>query len=136
MSSMEREIVFKLANKRMNVEDDRFDPTPYCGILATNAMTWGHGDDAVICPKMARANHSCRPNAEFVSRLDLDEQHLVTIYPIAEGEEITINYMDMDEEGTETTKARQSYLRNSYKFQCSCEACETQVGQREKLCEK
>ena len=24
----------------------------------------------VVCPLMARANHSCRPNAEFVARID------------------------------------------------------------------
>ena len=26
--------------------------------------------DVVVCPLMARANHSCRPNAEFVARID------------------------------------------------------------------
>ena len=26
--------------------------------------------DVVVCPLMARANHSCRLNAEFVARLD------------------------------------------------------------------
>ena len=27
-------------------------------------------EDVVVCPLMARANHSCRPNAEFVARVD------------------------------------------------------------------
>jgi hypothetical protein len=29
--------------------------------------------DAAVCPIMARANHSCKPNAEFVSRKDLGQ---------------------------------------------------------------
>ena len=44
----------------------------------TNDMSYG--EDAVLCPIMARANHSCRPNAEFVTRKDLGKAlYLISI---------------------------------------------------------
>jgi len=123
LSSKQRELFLGLSDKR---EQDKghFDPNPYCGIFYTNAMAYE--DDTVLCPEMARANHSCRANAEFVARPDLGEQHLVTNYMIMEGEEITINYMSMVEEGSDTKETRQSYLRRLYGFQCTCRACTLQ----------
>ena len=44
-------------------------------------------------PKMAMANHSCKPNAEFIDRTDVGLQLLVVIYVIEAGDEICINYM-------------------------------------------
>ena len=72
---------------------------------------------------MARANHSCRPNAEFVTRKDLGVNHLRAIYTIEQGEEVEINYMLMEKEGLEGRAARQAYLKKSYDFQCICSAC-------------
>jgi len=123
VSSEERELFLSLSDKR-DAEEDKFDLTPYCGIFSTNAMTYG--DDAVLCPTMARANHSCRPNAEFIARPDLGEQHLVTNYMIKEGEEITISYLSMAGEGSDTKETRQSYLQRWYRFQCTCWACTLQ----------
>jgi len=124
LSSSDRELFLGLTDKRVVEEDDSFDPHPYTGIFYTNAMSYD--DDAVLCPVMARANHSCRANAEFISRTDLGEQHLVANYIINEGEEITINYMSMVEEGSDIRESRQSYLRESYGFQCCCVACTLQ----------
>lgn len=123
LSSEDRELFLNLSDRR-EPEEDKFDLNPYCGIFYTNAMTYE--DDAILCPRMARANHSCRPNAEFISRPDLVEQHLVTNYMIKEGEEITINYMSQAEEGSDTKETRQAYLRTSYGFQCTCKACTLQ----------
>jgi len=120
LSSEQRELFLGLSDRR-EVDNDTFDPNPYCGIFYTNAMAYE--DDTVLCPKMARANHSCRANAEFVARPDLGEQHLVTNYIIMEGDEITINYMSMAEEGSDNKETRQSYLRRLYGFQCTCRAC-------------
>ena len=36
----------------------------------TNCMSYNE-KDVCVCPVMARANHSCRPNAEFISRVEL-----------------------------------------------------------------
>ena len=57
----------------------------------------------------------------------LGKQHLVTNYVINKGEEITINYMSMVEEGIDNKETRQSYLRRWYGFQCACSACTLQV---------
>jgi hypothetical protein len=51
----------------------------------------------------------------------------MTNYVINEGEEITISYMSMAEEGSETKETRQDYLRRWYGFQCTCRACTIQV---------
>ena len=73
--------------------------------------------DAAVCPDMARANHSCRPNAgrwwqflhffntnifvlhffittcsEFVTRVWTGEQVLVVMYIVEAGEEVIIIY--------------------------------------------
>jgi len=124
LSSRDRELILDLSDKRVKETEDSFDPTPYSGIFYTNAMAYGDG--AVLCPVMARANHSCRANAEFVSREDLGEQHLVANYIINVGDEITINYMSMVEEGTDIRDTRQSYLWDLYGFQCACVACTLQ----------
>ena len=68
LSSCERELVLSLSNRR-EVEEGSYDPNPYCGIFTTNAMKYE--EDAVLCPVMARSNHSCKPNAEFITRTDL-----------------------------------------------------------------
>jgi len=118
LDSSQREMLFELTDSRNPLE-----PT-YLGIFYTNDMNYD--GDAVLCPVMARANHSCVPNAEFITRRDQGEQRLVTIYPIKAGEEVTINYMSMKEEGTEMGEARREYLRKWYKFQCLCRACTLQ----------
>ena len=50
----------------------------------------------------------------------------MTNYVINKGEEITINYMSMAEEGSDTKETRQFYLRRDYGFQCTCKACTLQ----------
>ena len=120
LSSSDRELLLSLIDCRN--ADETYQ---YCGKFYTNAMNYD--GDAAICPIIARANHSCRPNAEFVSRPDLGKQLLVAMYIIDVGEEICINYMPMLDEGTDTRDVRQSYLRKWYGFQCCCKACTLQV---------
>jgi len=96
----------------------------YLGIFYTNDMDWD--GDVCLCPTMARANHSCAPNAEFYTRKDIGEQRLVSLCIIEEGEEITISYMAAADEGSDIRSKRQQYLRNLYGFQCSCLACSLQ----------
>ena len=115
MSQVQREAVLYLNDSKNPDDPDNL------GRFYTNAMSYG--EDAVLCPIMARANHSCRPNAEFVTRKDLGLNHLRAIYPIEEGEEVEINYMLMETEGLEGREARQAYLRRSYDFECICSAC-------------
>jgi len=63
LSCQERQLLFSLTDCR-----HPGDPTSL-GRLYTNCMSWG--DDVSVCPVMARANHSCRSNAEFLPRLDI-----------------------------------------------------------------
>ena len=144
MSCEDRDKFLSLSDCR-NVEN-----SGYCGRFYTNAMNYGvrispnfyfmtfetmsltYSDfslqgDAALFPQMAMANHSCRPNAEFVDRTDIGQQLLVVIYVIEAGEEININYLPMEDEGTDTKEVRQEFLRRFYGFQCCCKACTLQV---------
>lgn len=137
LSSDKRQLVLGLTDCRERDLDDYYDPNPYCGMFYTNAMHFN--EDAVLCPVMARANHSCIPNSEFITRADLGKrgtQHLMANYIINQGEEITINYMAMENEGSDSRETRQAYLREFYCFQCTCRACTLQfeeLGQDDAL---
>ena len=124
MSCSDRERLLSLSDCRTNNQQ-------YAGMVYTNAMDFD--GDAAICPMIARANHSCRPNAEFVTRSDLGKKLLVAMYVIQEGEEICINYMDMKEEGTDTRDVRQEKLIETWGFRCCCFACTLQVRVDSKL---
>jgi hypothetical protein len=58
-------------------------------------MTDDDGTPVGLCfdPTLARANHSCRPNAviEFAGR----QVSLIALRPIAKGEEVCISYIGM-----------------------------------------
>jgi len=118
LGSMERELLLSLTDW------SNPDDFTYIGLFYTNCMSWEA--DVVVCPLMARANHSCRPNAEFVARIDKGVNELRAMYVIEAGEEVTINYLPMAEEGGEVREVRQKYLRTSYGFQCTCRACTLQ----------
>jgi len=87
----------------------------------TNDMNYG--GEAGLFPAMARSNHSCCPNADFVSRPDLDVQVLVAVAPIEAGEEVCISYLPQAEEGSDVRKIRQNYLKSFYGFRCQCSIC-------------
>jgi hypothetical protein len=96
----------------------------YLGRFYTNDMDWD--GDVCLCPTMARANHSCRPNTDFYTRQDLGEQRLVAISVIEKGAEITISYLPSADEGTDIRSRRQAYLRSFWGFQCTCLECTLQ----------
>lgn len=118
LGSMERELLLTLTDWA-NPDD-----LTYVGLFYTNCMSWE--EDVVVCPLMARANHSCRPNAEFVARVDKGVNQLRAMYVIEAGEEVNINYLPMAEEGGDVRDVRRAYLRTSYGFQCTCRACTLQ----------
>jgi len=131
LGSMDRELLLSLSDW------SNPDDFTYIGLFYTNCMSWE--EDVVVCPLMARANHSCRPNAEFVARVDKGVNELRAMYVIEPGEEVNINYLPMAEEGGEVREVRQKYLRTSYGFQCTCRACTLQgpeLANEEELREK
>jgi len=123
MSSSDRELLLNLTDCRTNNEQ-------YVGMIYTNAMNFE--GDSVVCPIIARANHSCRPNAEFVPRKDLGKMLLVAMYVIEEGEEICINYLPIAEEGADIHEVRQETLLRFWGFRCCCIVCTLQGDELEK----
>ena len=72
--------------------------------------------DAAIFPVISRANHSCVPNADFVTRGERRVQEIIATSNIASGEEITLCYLQAASEGSEGKKERQGYTRLWYIF--------------------
>lgn len=114
MTSQDRETFF-------NLSDSRTDPPSPVGIFFTNDMNFN--GDAGLFPIIARANHACRPNADFVSRPQIGQQDLVAVRNIQAGEEICISYLPASETGSDIRETRKEYLRFWYGFECTCEAC-------------
>ena len=71
---------------------------------------------AALFPIMSRANHSCRPNADFITRPFLEVQDLVATKLIPKGEEILISYLCAAEDGSDVRKKRQDYTEEWYGY--------------------
>ena len=84
-------------------------------ILDTNGFHNG------VCLKMSRFNHSCQPNAQYFWNEDSNTRDLRTLRKIDKGEEITVNYISSYLLGREE---RQTYLKDTYNFDCNCTACD------------
>jgi len=97
------------------------------GLFFTNCMNFVD-ESAALFPKMARANHSCQPNTEFLTRPELKVQDLVAVKPIAKGAEITLSYLPAFGEGSADSETRKAYLREWYGFECVCLACSKAIG--------
>eukprot|EP00092_Neocalanus_flemingeri_P002902 GFUD01003104.1.p1 GENE.GFUD01003104.1~~GFUD01003104.1.p1 ORF type:complete len:240 (-),score=65.47 GFUD01003104.1:111-830(-) len=85
-------------------------------ILETNSFQNG------VFLKIARFNHSCRPNCEFTWNLQTKRREIWTECGVREGEELTINYSRLDR-GV-STRQRRTYLRELFHFECACELCD------------
>ena len=89
-------------------------------IFRTNA--YNTGDKIGLFPKIARINHSCRPNTSYYWSAKLNKRIVYATRKIKEGEEFFVSYIPL----LLTHEERQKRL-NRYGFKCSCEAC-TQKG--------
>ncbi|GAA5826656.1 hypothetical protein JCM11251_002839 [Rhodosporidiobolus azoricus] len=83
-----------------------------------------------ISPLTALINHSCAPNAvvvfpSFPSPSSPKHMAVVTLRAIKAGEEVSTSYVDL----ALTREERRSELRERYKFDCTCEACDGQGGE-------
>jgi len=92
------------------------------GIFYTNCMNFTN-ESAALFPTMARSNHSCTPNSEFITREKLGVQDLVATRAIKEGEEVTLSYIPAADEGSDERKVRVNYLLEWYGFKCNCRTC-------------
>jgi len=94
------------------------------GIFRTNNFALGpltattaHG----VFLLASRINHSCWPSCEVVWREDSEEQEVVAIRDIEEGEELTICYLNIKDR-MKTPEERRKVLL-PYGFTCSCRFC-------------
>ena len=72
-----------------------------------------------LWPTGGMVNHSCCNNTDYLPDRD-GKMQWVTISPVLEGEEFTVQYVD---NLTSTTSERREYLRQEYYFECQCERC-------------
>ncbi|GLB44592.1 putative SET domain-containing protein [Lyophyllum shimeji] len=94
------------------------------GIIDTNSLGIGRlpgsykGAYAVLCPRIARMNHSCSPNAERCWDLKSMAFYVRALRPIAKGEQICITYCPL----LQSRVARQANL-SQWDFNCACRTC-------------
>ncbi|KAJ8112428.1 hypothetical protein OPT61_g5199 [Boeremia exigua] len=85
-------------------------------IFRTNA--YNTDDQIGLFPKIARINHSCRPNTSYYWSNKLNRRVVYASRKIKKGEEFFVSYIGL----LSTHEERQKRL-NRYGFKCTCEAC-------------
>ncbi|CAE6925396.1 set5 [Symbiodinium natans] len=94
------------------------------GIIDTNAFSRGASatsSSLVVCPTLARLNHSCSPNCQQSWDGTSGMEKLYAMSDISEGEELCITYCDLRRPRAE----RKQELKAKYGFECTCPACST-----------
>jgi hypothetical protein len=85
-------------------------------IFRTNA--YNTGEKFGLFPKIARINHSCRPNTSYYWNENFNKRVVYATRKIKAGEEFSVSYISL----LLTQKDRQKQL-DRYGFKCQCEAC-------------
>ncbi|KAF2108688.1 hypothetical protein BDV96DRAFT_504215 [Lophiotrema nucula] len=93
-------------------------------IFRTNA--YNTGTSIGLFPKIARINHSCRPNAAYYWNEILGKRVITATRRIDAGEEIFVSFISL----LASREERQRKL-SRYGFTCTCEACTHAGKQRE-----
>ncbi|KAF2650783.1 SET domain-containing protein [Lophiostoma macrostomum CBS 122681] len=97
-------------------EQERPDYDELVPIFRCNA--YYSGNEIGLFPKIARINHSCRPNTSYFWNEQLNRRIVYATRPIGVGEEIFVSYIPLLQTSTE----RQKRL-DQYGFKCTCAAC-------------
>jgi len=84
-------------------------------------------DVALLYPLLSKVNHSCLPNAVNVVRSG--RGFLFATRPIAQGEEITINYLGSARLEAIHYHQRQALLQTKRSFTCLCALCKNDAKQ-------
>jgi hypothetical protein len=87
------------------------------GIIFKN-NAYNSGSQVGLFLKIARINHSCRPNTSYYWSDRLNKRIVYAARKILPGEELFVSYIPLLLTQTE----RQNHL-NRYGFRCTCEAC-------------
>ncbi|KAH8725375.1 hypothetical protein GQ44DRAFT_681104 [Phaeosphaeriaceae sp. PMI808] len=93
-------------------------------IFRTNA--YNSGNEIGLFPKIARINHSCRPNASYYWSDKLNKRIVYATRKITKGEEFFVSYIPL----LLPQEARQKRL-DRYGFKCTCEACAQEDAAKE-----
>ncbi|KAH6687714.1 hypothetical protein F5X68DRAFT_239102 [Plectosphaerella plurivora] len=96
-------------------------------IFISNAYTMPDGRVGIF-PRIAKINHSCRPNTVNTFSAERGARVIWAGRDIVAGEEITVTYVPL----TEATAGRQARLAQ-YGFKCTCEACLAEGGDAERM---
>ena len=81
-----------------------------------------HGGREGIFLRAARLNHSCRPNLWRTWDVSSQEMTFRALRDIAQGEELCMNYADVDILGTREERATE--IEAAFGFVCACDVCE------------
>jgi hypothetical protein len=114
LSLREQEEVMSLTYHATDAEKERTDILGL--IFRSNA--YKTGEDIGLFPKIARINHSCRPNTSYYWNAKLNKRIVYANRKIKKGEELFDSYISL----LLTHEERQKRL-DTYGFTCSCEAC-------------
>ncbi|CAK9082526.1 unnamed protein product [Durusdinium trenchii] len=93
------------------------------GILRTNGFSRGASKSSsslLLCPVLARFNHSCSPNCQQSWDEQSGTEKLYAMTTIQKGEELCITYCDL----REPREVRRETLQAKYGFRCACVACD------------
>ncbi|KAJ3717822.1 hypothetical protein C8R42DRAFT_153338 [Lentinula raphanica] len=88
------------------------------GIYNTNVF----GQSLLL--EVSRFNHSCSPNARYTYHEPSKKERIIALTDIAEGEEISISYLQSRDVYARPCSERQQVLSSRYRFCCQCTACD------------
>jgi hypothetical protein len=115
----------------LGLHDYRFpgdrDQSPLLTILRSNAYNTG-ADHVGIFPKIARINHSCRPNSGNFWSENENHRVIYAFKEIEKGEEITVSYIPL----LKSIKDRNARLYQ-YGFTCDCSACQSAESSKRRV---
>ncbi|KAI4643466.1 uncharacterized protein J4E78_009936 [Alternaria triticimaculans] len=114
LSLESQEEVLSLTHQTNPVNSDSQDTLGT--IFRNNA--YNTGDQVGLFPKIARINHSCRPNTSYYWSEKLNKRIVYATRKIKAGEEFFVSYISL----LLSREDRQKQL-DRYGFQCHCEAC-------------
>ncbi|CAE6909891.1 unnamed protein product [Symbiodinium natans] len=98
-------------------------------IFLTNAIPVGEGRWGLCCG-IARFNHSCSPNAEYVTASTQVDCYVRATRHIKAGEEISVHYAELDHRAEQNSLAfrptaeRQAWMKVSFGQACKCIPCQ------------
>uniref|UniRef100_A0A8D8WG37 SET and MYND domain-containing protein 5 n=1 Tax=Cacopsylla melanoneura TaxID=428564 RepID=A0A8D8WG37_9HEMI len=117
-----------------NEEIDAQIDSIYEKLMNHSGCEFLNNEGSALYRLQSSCNHSCSPNAEIKFPYSNFVLNLMALQDISVGDEICISYMEEDllERGRGT---RNNYLRSNYYFTCTCEKCQSQVGDPESASE-